>query len=193
MAEPTLDDVAKHLASLSDGAILQALETVALGFGLQAATRVKKGMNTRKLRPRTGRLRASVRSTVKRKKTALRVTLSAGNRKVPYIFAHEFGLTQKPKNAKYLRIPLRFAKTRAGVDRYSTPLRSSAPDLFYAAKSKKGNLLLWHREKKEPWYVLKKSVKIPKAPTVGPAFLWLEKNMIPALADAVDFELKGLK
>ena len=39
MADPTLDDVANHLRNLSEGQLMDAIELIAIDYGLQAEER----------------------------------------------------------------------------------------------------------------------------------------------------------
>ena len=194
MTQRTLDDVSKQLEKLGKGGLMDAIELVAIDYGLQAETQTKKLMTT-VLKVRTGRLRNSVRQRVKRTKTKVIVTLQAGGKRVPYMMVHEFGSDGDitPKKGKYLRLPLPPAKTKAGVDRRSGgSLRGDKDFRFVPAKYLKGNNpLLIHVPSGKPWYVLKKSVRIPPRPTISKAYQWLEANMIPALEDAIKFELEG--
>ena len=194
MTKRTLDDVSKQLEKLGKGGLMDAIELVAIDYGLQAETQTKKLMTT-VLKVRTGRLRNSVRQRVKRTKTKVIVTLQAGGKRVPYMMVHEFGSDGDitPKKGKYLRLPLPPAKTKAGVDRRSGgSLRGDKDFRFVPAKYLKGNNpLLIHVPSGKPWYVLKKSVRIPPRPTISKAYQWLEANMIPALEDAIKFELEG--
>ena len=194
MTKRTLDDVAEQLEKLGKGGLMDAIELVAIDYGLQAETQTKKLMTT-VLKVRTGRLRNSVRQRVKRTKTKVIVTLQAGGKRVPYMMVHEFGSDGDitPKKGKYLRLPLPPAKTKAGVDRRSGgSLRGDKDFRFVPAKYLKGNNpLLIHVPRGKPWYVLKKSVRIPPRPTISKAYQWLEANMIPALEDAIKFELEG--
>lgn len=194
MTKRTLDDVAEQLEKLGKGGLMDAIELVAIDYGLQAETQTKKLMTT-VLKVRTGRLRNSVRQRVKRTKTKVIVTLQAGGKRVPYMMVHEFGSDGDitPKKGKYLRLPLPPAKTKAGVDRRSGgSLRGDKDFRFVPAKYLKGNNpLLIHVPSGKPWYVLKKSVRIPPRPTISKAYQWLEANMIPALEDAIKFELEG--
>ena len=194
MTQRTLDDVSKQLEKLGKGGLMDAIELVAIDYGLQAETQTKKLMTT-VLKVRTGRLRNSVRQRVKRTKTKEIVTLQAGGKRVPYMMVHEFGSDGDitPKKGKYLRLPLPPAKTKAGVDRRSGgSLRGDKDFRFVPAKYLKGNNpLLIHVPSGKPWYVLKKSVRIPPRPTISKAYQWLEANMIPALEDAIKFELEG--
>lgn len=194
MTKRTLDDVSEQLEKLGKGGLMDAIELVAIDYGLQAETQTKKLMTT-VLKVRTGRLRNSVRQRVKRTKTKVIVTLQAGGKRVPYMMVHEFGSDGDitPKKGKYLRLPLPPAKTKAGVDRRSGgSLRGDKDFRFVPAKYLKGNNpLLIHVPSGKPWYVLKKSVRIPPRPTISKAYQWLEANMIPALEDAIKFELEG--
>ena len=194
MTKRTLDDVSEQLEKLGKGGLMDAIELVAIDYGLQAETQTKKLMTT-VLKVRTGRLRNSVRQRVKRTKTKVIVTLQAGGKRVPYMMVHEFGSDGDitPKKGKYLLLPLPPAKTKAGVDRRSGgSLRGDKDFRFVPAKYLKGNNpLLIHVPSGKPWYVLKKSVRIPPRPTISKAYQWLEANMIPALEDAIKFELEG--
>jgi len=186
--------VQDRLSALADGELLDGLERIALTYGLKAEELTKKLMSTR-LKPRTGRLRASVRlvpkSGVKRSTTKLRVTLAGGGKNVPYIYTHEYGATIRAKPGKALRIPLPAALTAAGVDRYPPPLKVTGRGKFYLAKSKKGNALLFNKRTDEPWYVLRKRVKIPPRPTIGPAFRFATKKMIPEVEEFISGVLEG--
>lgn len=194
MTKRTLDDVAEQLEKLGKGGLMDAIELVAIDYGLQAETQTKKLMTT-VLKVRTGRLRNSVRQRVKRTKTKVIVTLQAGGKRVPYMMVHEFGSDGDitPKRGKYLRLPLPPAQTKRGVDRRAGgSLRGDKDFRFVPAKYLKGNNpLLIHVPSGKPWYVLKKSVRIPPRPTISKAYQWLEANMIPALEDAIKFELEG--
>ena len=194
MTKRTLDDVSEQLEKLGKGGLMDAIELVAIDYGLQAETQTKKLMTT-VLKVRTGRLRNSVRQRVKRTKTKVIVTLQAGGKRVPYMMVHEFGSDGDitPKRGKYLRLPLPPAQTKRGVDRRSGgSLRGDKDFRFVPAKYLKGNNpLLIHVPSGKPWYVLKKSVRIPPRPTISKAYQWLEANMIPALEDAIKFELEG--
>ena len=90
MTKRTLDDVSEQLEKLGKGGLMDAIELVAIDYGLQAETQTKKLMST-VLKVRTGRLRNSVRQRVKRTKTKVIVTLQAGGKRVPYMMVHEFG------------------------------------------------------------------------------------------------------
>ena len=127
---------------------------------------------TTTLHARTGRLRASIASRVEAGPgDALDLKLRAGGGNngpdVPYAAIHEYGGIIRPVRRKWLAIPLPIARTAAGVSRYQTP--RDVPGLRFML-SKRGNALLVDK-KGVPWYVLKKSVTIPKRPYLLPALL----------------------
>jgi phage gpG-like protein len=105
---------------------------------------------------------------------------------VKYARIHEFGGTITPKKAQYLAIPMAAAKTGTGVSRYESPRQ--VPGLF-VFKSKAGNLLLARREGKKGklklFFVLKKSVKIPARPYLGPAVNAIKPTVKDRLMAAV--------
>lgn len=82
---------------------------------------------------------------------------------------HEDGATIRPRNSKFLTIPLKEAMTPAGVSRQ--PNARSWPNTFFMT-SKAGNLLIAQKRGKGfvPLYVLKESVKIP--PRLGFVDTW---------------------
>lgn len=95
----------------------------------------------------------------------------------------EVGGTVRPKNSKFLRIPLSPAKTAAGADRYSgIPLRSVGG--FHVIRLKDGRLFLAREEKKgaylEFWYRLVRSSVVPAHPWLRPA---VEAGMVDAQAE----------
>ncbi len=80
----------------------------------------------------------------------------------PYARILEHGGVIRPKTAKWLTVPLKAAKTKAGVARASA--RHFEGTFF--RRSKAGNLILWglplpSSKEPVPLFVLKKQVKIP--------------------------------
>ena len=194
MADKKLRDIADHLNKLGNGALMDAVELVAVDYGLQAEEKTKKLMTT-VLKVRSGRLRNSIRQKTTRKRSSITVNLQAGGKRLPYLMTHEEGRTKiTPKKGKYLRIPLPPALTARGVDRMGAGSLRNNPDFrFVPAKNLKGkNPLLIHVPSGKPWYFLKKSVRVPPRPTISVAFAWLEQNMIPALQDAITFQLEDV-
>jgi phage gpG-like protein len=129
------------------------------------------------LHVRSGRLRASVQSEVKEEGVGWDLALRAGGgaRDVRYARIHEEGGVIRPVNAKYLAIPLPIARTAAGVSRYASPRQVPVPLRF--AQSKGGNPLLVDG-KGRPWFVLRKSVRMPARPYLAPALAQVEA-MLP--------------
>lgn len=117
------------------------------------------GTGTKTLSRRSGNLVASIEKSV-------RITGTTFGNLEGHIAAafpgvvHEFGATIRPKNGKYLTVPL-----PAALDSRGVPLKKSARDWAntFVARSKKGNLLIFQRRGSQivPLYVLKTSVKIP--------------------------------
>jgi len=130
---------------------------------------------------RSGRLRASVQSEVKEEGDGWDLALRAGGgaRDVRYARIHEEGGVIRPVNARFLAIPLPIARTAAGVSRYASPRQVPVPLRF--AQSKGGNPLLVEAKGKNagrPWFVLRKSVRMPARPYLAPALAQVEA-MLP--------------
>lgn len=186
MSVISLEQFAARLRA-APGEFRQLLEREGLRLALRGEAAAKENA-TRTPRARTGRLRASIqgRSEVGREGVTLR--LQAGDREVRYAKLQEVGgtVTGRP----YLRIPLPPALTGAGVDRYASPLRATAPGQFYLRRSKAGNLLLFNRADGRPWYVLKSSVTVRGSRFLGLAFDALEADararLPQLLADALE-------
>lgn len=92
---------------------------------------------------RTGHLRRSIQgsSAVDSNGMSVRLRAGGGTGAVKYARIQELGGTVRPKKGRYLRIPLKAAKTAAGVDRYAGPLRQALPGLF-VLRAKSGKLFL---------------------------------------------------
>jgi hypothetical protein len=171
--------------------LLRAIEVAGIRMSLKAEELTVKLMRTR-LTPRTGHLWRSVQSEVKRTKDSVQISLQAGGKSLPYLYTHEYGATIRPKG-KFLRIPLKRAKTGAGVDRHSGGSLRHNPDFaFVPAKHLKGkNPLLIHKPSGMPWYVLKRQVRVPARPTIGLAFKGLKHNIVPELEQVIKTVLVG--
>lgn len=96
----------------------------------------------------------------------------------------EFGATIRPKNAKFLTVPLPAALNSDG-----TPKKKSAREWqnTFVARSKAGNLIIFQRQGTQivPLYVLKTSVKIP--PRLG-----LRKTLEVGIPHFVDKSMDAL-
>jgi hypothetical protein len=104
---------------------------------------------------------------------------------------HETGGTIKAKRSKYLTIPLPAAMDSRGV-----PLRKRARDWdkTFVARSKRGNLLIFRKDKNggvTPLYLLKPSVRIPARLGMEKAILtdalpYFERKAFEAIAKALE-------
>ena len=185
MADMTIEEFRDRLkeavrtGAMSD-AIVETGHALAFMMERQAKYRVTGG---NPLNVRTGKLRQSIKPTVKEIKGGVRAGVQAGSKLVPYAAIHETGQTRdgsdriKPKNGKYLRIPFPNgpATTRTGRDRFQSAIKGGAEFQFVKLKGDKGMLV--HRFSMEPWYLLVKSVKIKKRPYLEPSRKNAEKRM----------------
>lgn len=173
----TPDEYAKKLHHIASETIGPALQALFLESAMYAEDKAKQNLTGRVLRVRSGHLRASMAGFVRQESGVIDVGVRAGGRvmtgdaEVKYAAVHEYGepAVMTPKRSKYLRIPLRAAKTDAGVDRFPTSLRESAAGLFYVRRAKNGKLYLFHKDTNKPWYQLVRSVKVKRRPFVRPA------------------------
>jgi hypothetical protein len=147
---------------------------------------------TTTIHARTGRLRASIAGRLERGPAdALDLKLRAGGGNngpdVPYAAIHEYGGIIRPVRRKWLAIPLPIARTAAGVSRYQTP--RDVPGLRFML-SRRGNALLVDK-KGVPWYILKKSVSIPRRPYLLPALLKAGADLQKQLSKDIPAILQG--
>ena len=178
----TPEEAARRLRAVTPERVITALRAGLTGAALKGQKAAVVNCK-RVLRVRTGRLSQSIAGKIEpgAETDVIRLTLAAGGRvaggaDVNYAATHEFGATITPKNAKMLRIPFPGgpALTGAGVDRFATPLRATGAGLFAIQKTAGGKLVLVNTAAKgkaagRPWYVLKRSVKIPARPFLRPA------------------------
>lgn len=200
MATITLGQFVERLRKLDQGGLRKTLLKTTRAAALGAERHAKLTVSTRSattLGVRTGRLRGSISSSVEGRDLNLVLKVRAGGTggrgTVRYARIHELGGEVKALAGKYLRIPLRGgpALTGAGVDRYPPPLRQTGAGLFFVAKSKAGNLLLFHQLTRQPWYVLRQSVRIPKRPYLAPAIEWARAELSRALLADLRAGLEG--
>ena len=180
----TLDEFSKRMAELGEKGLLQGMLRSATRFALKGEGYAKKNA-TNLLSVRTGRLRSSISGAANLTGGTLEISLQAGGfgagtgvggGTVKYAGIQEFGGTVNAKPGKMLRIPFPVAMTKAGVDRYSSPLKNSAPGVFVLVKSKSEKLYLLHRSSGVIWYVLKDSVKIKGKHYLGKAIDRMRKE-----------------
>ena len=168
-------------------ALMAALAPQVAGFA--------KANASRKFTSRTGNLIGSIAASSLAETEGIGILLRAGGRtasgeRVPYAGIHEFGGTVKGR--PYLRIPLDAAKTAAGVDRFASPLRQTGAGLFRLQEIK-GTLFLFRTDEEDgpPWYVLKRSAKIPKRPYLRPALTKAQGKMPAELRKLVTHSIMG--
>ena len=144
---------------------------------------------TRLLRVRTGRLRNSIIGDALQQQEGWLLRLRAGNlQDVVYARTQEEGATIRPKNARYLAIPLDPgpAVTGAGVSSYNSPRQ--VPGLS-VRRSSGGNLSLVD-DTGRPWYVLRKSVRIRGKFYLKRALNEIEGRLPQQLAGALDIAIR---
>ena len=140
---------------------------------------------TKSPKVRSGRLRSSIVSEVRKGAKGPEMALKAGSGQgVRYAAQREYGGTITPVRSRYLTIPLDAALTGAGVARY--PSARSVPGLFLI-RSLAGNLLLVQKVPGgiQPMYVLKDSVTQRAQPYLRPALQVAFESLSPKLAAAV--------
>ncbi len=148
------------------GLVRKTLRAAALTAEGKAKQRVTGG---NPLHTRSGRLRASIRSGLRKDGGTMEAFVAAGGQhgsgRVAYARIHELGGIIRPKAGKYLAIPLDPAKTPAGVAK--GPPRAFVDLVF--AQTRGGQPLLVHKETGAAWFLLRRQVKIPRRPFLGPS------------------------
>lgn len=144
---------------------------------------------------RTGDLVGSIAASALAEEEGIGLLLRAGGRtksgrRVAYAGIHEFGGVIKGR--PLLRIPLTAAKTDGGKDRFASPLRQTGAGLF-ALREVDGKLLLFRTDEEDgpPWYVLKRSVKMPARPYLRPAMAKVRRKMPTDLRKLVSTSIAG--
>lgn len=153
-------------------AIVETGQTLAFMMERGAKYRVTGG---NPLNVRTGKLRQSIKPTVRSIRGGVRAGVQAGSKRVPYAAIHETGQTRQgkdriyPTRGKFLRIPFPNGPgvTRAGQDRFHSAMGRGEEFQFVALPGDRGMLI--NRFTMEPWYLLVKSVKIKKRPFLKPS------------------------
>lgn len=182
----TLEEYSRRLADT--GRFRKLLKKGSTTVALDAERRAKVLATTR-LRVRTGRLRSSIRGFVRGgdETAPLEIGVQAGGQRgIPYAAIQELGGEIRPKQSRYLAIPLQAARTAAGVGRFASPrdvpglftFRSGAGNLIMAVKDGKGGLI--------PMFVLKARVRITGKHYLRDALIAAAKAHMPDVAfDAV--------
>ena len=157
----------------------------------RAVKTVKLKLSNDLLHVRTGHLRDSMEGEIVNDGASL-VTLRLGiltqNETLVYGPLQEFGGTVRPVRAKKLTIPTEFAKTPAGVPRFTARGAQSEYDTFIAT-SKAGNLLIFGRPHgggdTVPLFVLVDQATVPAAHYLGSTV----EEMRPLVIDRLAIEM----
>lgn len=155
-----------RLRALGGGGLRNALRPVVLDAIVDLEGRAKDNITARMFQ-RGGHLRRSIAASAEDVGTDVYLHLRAGGttsqgRSVVYARIQEEGGIIRPRSAKYLRIPLKPARTRAGSDRYATPLRITGAGQFVCVRDKDTNKLFLYKltdkgnKSRKPWYLLTK-------------------------------------
>lgn len=172
-------DEAVRVGAIGD-AIIETGHTLAFMMERGAKQRVTGG---NPLNVRTGKLRQSIKPTVRSIRGGVRAGVQAGSKRVPYAAIHETGRTRdgkdriEAKSGKFLRIPFPNGPgvTKAGQDRFHSAMGRGEEFQFVPLKGDRGMLV--NRFTMEPWYLLVKSVKIKKRPFLEPSRRDAEKRL----------------
>ena len=194
MATLTLDDWRARIEAMGAGGFGRVVGKVMRANAFDAEAIAKAGVTAggfSGLKVRTGRLRQSIAGRYKAGPAVHDIVLSAGGaragKEVRYAAIHEYGGTVRPKNGRYLRIPMGAAVTGAGVDRFTTPLRQSGAGLFRVQKAEDGRLFLVKtvgKGKGQPWYRLVTSARIPARPYLHPTIERVKLRIGPDIVAA---------
>lgn len=166
------------------------LRRACLSLGLEAEGHTKKNATTAP-KVRRGTLRRSIKGGVETVVGGLEIYVSAGGGVADhYAAAQEDGATIRPRNGRFLAIPVGAALTASGVPRYRSPrqvaglrfvsIRGGAMGLLVRAGGKKG-------ERAETLFVLVTSSRIPATHYLKRAM----ERIRPHLAGAVGTALGG--
>ena len=184
MADIPLEVWAERIAKGGRDELRRVLYREAGKVSQRAVGEAHKNLTTRR-RVRSGRLYASVRSEVKSTRGGIDVHLMAGGTdgrgSIRYARIQEEGGTVRPRRAKFLTIPLDPAKYPSGVSRFKTA--RDAPNLTLAV-SAAGQYMLVNKDTGEPWYLLRRRVKIKGKHYLRDAMRKAAGLMPPAVSEA---------
>lgn len=155
-----------RLQALGGGGLRRALQPVVRDALIDLEGRAKDNLTARAFM-RDGHLRRSIAASSEDVGTDVFLSLRAGGttsrgRPVVYARIQEEGGVIRPRSAKYLRIPLKPARTKTGSDRYATPLRITGAGQFVCVRDKDTNKLFLYKltdkgnKSRQPWYLLTK-------------------------------------
>jgi hypothetical protein len=176
--EPRLNMVLSKLGSMARKAINESSVLLA---SYMKTDRFTGGTTPTRLKVRSGRLRASVKSIKAAEKEGQITGGASIGTKYARVHVGPKGqkTTIKPKRGKYLTIPLPAAQTRAGVTR--GPARSTVWANTFVAKTKAGNLIIFGKK------TVAKGAKAGQAKgAIVPLFLLLKSVTVPSRIDPKD-------
>jgi len=190
----TAAEAAAMLKRLGAGGFRAAVGRTMVEVSLRGERYAKRYVETHKLW-QSGHLFRSVVGSVRDTPQGPEAVISAGGRvnggaSVRYAGTHEYGATIRPKQSRYLRIPLPPARTGAGVDRYGGPLRQSGAGLFTVFRAQDGRLFLRHKPSGQLWYKLVRQVTIRARPFLRPGAALAADDFPKVLAKHITAELK---
>jgi len=157
------------------------------------------GTTRTRLRKRTGKLSSSLQPLrVKKISTGYRAGVKFGAKYASTHVGKKGKVTTiRPKSAKMLAIPLSAAKTGRGVPRGKPKDKNVFGDTFIA-KSKRGNLIIFGKQKRQkgknvgktfgnivPLFVLKKKVKVRARIHPKPILKWVKPKIKKSLKGIV--------
>ena len=184
MADITLEQWAERIAKGGRDELRRVLYREAGKVSQRAVGEGQKNVGSR-MKVRSGRLWSSIRSEVKSTRGGIDVHLMAGGTDgkgpIRYARIQEEGGTVRPRRAKFLTIPLDPAKYPSGVSRFKTA--RDAPNLTLGI-SAAGQYMLVNKDTGEPWYLLRRRVKIKGKHYLRDAMREAAKLMPPAVSKA---------
>ena len=178
--------ILEKLRKLSMGNLISLLSKSFNIWTFSLDAQIQINLAGRVLGRRSGHLARSFKWLgIKQKFDSIHVTLQSD---VPYARIHETGGTIRPKNVKYLPVPLPDALTPTGQLRKKT----KEYDNTFVQKSKKGNLILFQTKGSEiiPLFVLKEKVVIPARHWFSDAVERTESSLYDVFARMVTEDLR---
>lgn len=181
-----LAGVALGLERAADGGLVTALRRELRGLALEAEGQAKENATTRP-RVRGGALRRSIVGTLEGEGLTLRIVLTAGGAgpAEPYAALQEYGGEVRPRNGRFLAIPVGPALTASGVARFRSA--RDVPGLrFIAIRGGAMGLLVktteGRRSRSTVYFVLVRRVKVPATEFIGRAITTAQENAGPRLS-----------
>lgn len=186
----SLAQFAARVRRLADGELDRRIRPVVLASALEGERLARQRVGV-VLHVRTGRLRNSIRGSVRTQGAATEIVLAAGGGRggqpVRYAAIHEKGGTIRAKAGGLLRIPMPGMLTGAGVDRNPGSLRGDARFRFHRGQD--GRMWLVHAglggSTMGPAYRLVPQVTIPARPYLRPSIEEIRPKLRESLTRAM--------